>query len=83
MFQRAALHTGEYLGVDRLDVFFAAKDQTGTGPTQSFVSSGSHYISVGYRAGVFTGSNQTGNVRHIHKEFGTDFVGNFTQTYNH
>mmetsp|Transcript_56900 Transcript_56900/g.101542 ORF Transcript_56900/g.101542 Transcript_56900/m.101542 type:complete len:235 (+) Transcript_56900:767-1471(+) len=49
------------------------------GTTQTFVGGGGHEISVLERIIHNTGSDQTGDVGHVHQQIGTDGIRNFTE----
>ena len=77
--QRAALNSGEYLGVQGFCKFLSTEDHAATRSTQGLVGGGGDEFGIGNRTGVHSGSHQTGEMRHIHHNHRTDLVGDSTK----
>src|SRR5690606_7358603 len=79
--QRTTLTAGEYCRVKFFLNFFVSfgQNQTTTWTAQGFVSGSGGYVSNLHRVRIQTGSNQTGDVRHIDKQVSTDFVSDIAE----
>ncbi len=75
--QRTALDAGENGLVDLLgDLLIVREDQTAARAAQGLVGGGGHHIGIGNGGRMLTGSDKTGDVRHVHHQVCADRVGN-------
>ncbi len=75
--QRTALDAGKHLRVDFFRELLLAKDDAAARAAQRLVGGGGDEIGVRHRARVHTRGDQTGDVRHVHKQIGADLAGEF------
>ena len=59
----------------------AAQNHAAAWAAQGFVGGGGHEVAEWDGVGIFAAGNQTCVVRHIDKEVGTDFVGDFAECF--
>ncbi len=78
--QRPALDAREHLGIDAFGKFLLAEDDSGTGAAQGLMGGGSHHIGIRNGAHVQSRCHQSGNMRHIHQQFGAHGVCNLAET---
>ena len=78
--QRTALQAWEDGGVQRFFMrVVATQNHAAARAAQGFVGSGGDEVAERDGVGIFAAGNQTCVVRHIDKEVGTDFVGDFAE----